>query len=108
MATRKVGSRKFVVDGKAYRGRIRHRATDFPDLSPEGVPGPGSSEVGKFHRVLTRDSEGCCSMFRSILVPLDRSPFAERALTLALGIGASAGARLDLVTVHASYYLEEP
>jgi nucleotide-binding universal stress UspA family protein len=77
-------------------------------FSPEGVhvPGPVSSDVGKLHRVLTRDSEGC-SMFRSILVPLDCSPFAERALTLALGIARRAGARLDLVTVHVSYYPEE-
>jgi nucleotide-binding universal stress UspA family protein len=71
------------------------------------VPAPESSGVGKLDRVLTRDSEGC-SMFRSILVPLDRSPFAEQALPPALGIARRAGARLDLVTVHASYYLEEP
>jgi nucleotide-binding universal stress UspA family protein len=46
-------------------------------------------------------------MFRSILVPLDRSPFAEAALPPALGIARRAGAQLDLVTVHASYDLEE-
>ena len=46
-------------------------------------------------------------MFRSILVPLDRSPFAEPALPPALGIARRAGAQLDLVTVHASYDLEE-
>jgi hypothetical protein len=28
MATRKVGARKIVVDGKTYRWRIRHRATN--------------------------------------------------------------------------------
>jgi hypothetical protein len=29
MATRKVGSRRLVVDGIGYRWRIRHRATNF-------------------------------------------------------------------------------
>lgn len=29
MATRKTGSRRLVVDGTAYRWRIRHRATNF-------------------------------------------------------------------------------
>lgn len=46
-------------------------------------------------------------MFRTILVPLDRTPFAERALPLALDIARRAGARLDLVTVHHSYYVDE-
>jgi len=47
-------------------------------------------------------------MYRSLLVPLDRSTFAEQALPLALGIARRAGARLDLVAVHALYALEDP
>src|ERR1700757_3765331 len=47
-------------------------------------------------------------MYHSLLVPLDRSPFAEQALPLALSIARRAGARLDLVEVHALYALEEP
>src|SRR5436309_3494949 len=58
------------------------------------------------NRVLTRDP-GARSMLRSILVPLDLSPFAEPALPPALGIARRAAARLDLVMVHASYFLEE-
>ena len=38
----------------------------------------------------------------SILVPLDGSEFAERALPLALGLALSSGARLRLVTVRGS------
>ena len=38
-------------------------------------------------------------MFRSILVPLDGSPFAEHALPLALALARRAGARLLLVSV---------
>jgi nucleotide-binding universal stress UspA family protein len=47
-------------------------------------------------------------MYRSLLVPLDRSLFAEQALPLALNIARRAGARLDLVAVHALYALEDP
>jgi nucleotide-binding universal stress UspA family protein len=47
-------------------------------------------------------------MYRSLLVPLDRSTFAEHALPLALRIARRAGARLDLVAVHALYALEDP
>src|SRR6266478_506650 len=46
-------------------------------------------------------------MYRSLLVPLDRSSFAEQALPLALGIARRASARLDLVEVHALYALED-
>ena len=47
-------------------------------------------------------------MYRSLLVPLDRSSFAEHALPLALSIARRARARLDLVAVHALYALEDP
>jgi len=40
-------------------------------------------------------------MYRTILVPLDGSPFAEHALPLALAIAGRAGATLRLVLVHA-------
>jgi nucleotide-binding universal stress UspA family protein len=46
-------------------------------------------------------------MYRSLLVPLDRSSFAEQALPLALSIARRANARLDLVEVHALYALED-
>jgi nucleotide-binding universal stress UspA family protein len=46
-------------------------------------------------------------MFRSLLVPLDRSPFAEQALPLAVAIARRAGAGLDLVQAHVLYALEE-
>src|SRR5579872_1121247 len=44
-------------------------------------------------------------MFLSLLVPLDRSAFAEQALPLALSLARRAGAALDLVEVHALYAL---
>ena len=47
-------------------------------------------------------------MFRSILVPLDRSAFAELALPLALEIALRAGARLHLAGVHRLYELDDP
>lgn len=40
------------------------------------------------------------SMYRSICVPLDGSPFAEQALPIALEIGRRAGALVQLVLVH--------
>src|SRR5947207_199022 len=39
-------------------------------------------------------------MFRSILVPLDGSPFSEHALPLALSIARRAGAPVQLAYVH--------
>lgn len=39
-------------------------------------------------------------MIRSILVPLDGSPFGEHALPLALAIAAKAGAEVQVVHVH--------
>jgi nucleotide-binding universal stress UspA family protein len=39
-------------------------------------------------------------MFRSLLVPLDGSPFSEHALPFALGIAQRAGAAVQLVHVH--------
>ena len=39
-------------------------------------------------------------MFKSILVPLDGSPFSEHALPLASEIARRAGANLRLVHVH--------
>jgi nucleotide-binding universal stress UspA family protein len=47
-------------------------------------------------------------MYLSLLVPLDRSSFAEQALPLALSIARRADARLDLVEVHALYSLGDP
>jgi len=47
-------------------------------------------------------------MYLSVLVPLDRSSFAEQALPLASSIARRANARLDLVEVHALYALEDP
>ena len=46
-------------------------------------------------------------MYPSLLVPLNRSSFAEHALPLALSIARRANARLDLVEVHALYALED-
>ena len=42
-------------------------------------------------------------MYRSILVPLDRSPFGEHALPLALSIARRTGAPLQLVHVHVPF-----
>src|SRR5208283_3917513 len=47
-------------------------------------------------------------MYLSLLVPLDRSSFAEQALPLALSIARRTSARLDLVEVHALYALGDP
>jgi nucleotide-binding universal stress UspA family protein len=46
-------------------------------------------------------------VFRTVVVPLDGSPFAEQALPHALGIVRRAGATLDLVHVHVLHVLEE-
>jgi nucleotide-binding universal stress UspA family protein len=46
-------------------------------------------------------------MFRTVLVPLDGSPFGEQALSHAFGIVRHAGATLDLVHVHVPYVLED-
>src|ERR1019366_6559531 len=48
------------------------------------------------------------NMYRSILVPLDRSSLAEQALPLARSIAQRANSKLDLVEVHALYALEDP
>src|SRR5262249_3057247 len=40
------------------------------------------------------------SMYRSVLVPLDGSPFGDQALPLALATARRAGASLHVVTVH--------
>jgi nucleotide-binding universal stress UspA family protein len=47
-------------------------------------------------------------MFRTILVPLDGSPFAEQALPWALCLARRAGATLDLVRGHVLYALTQP
>lgn len=47
-------------------------------------------------------------MFRSVLIPLDQSSFAEQALPLAVGIAQRAGARLHLTEVHGLYAFDEP
>jgi nucleotide-binding universal stress UspA family protein len=43
------------------------------------------------------------SMLRSILVPVDGSPFSEQSLEWASSIAGVAGAALDIVLVHAPY-----
>jgi nucleotide-binding universal stress UspA family protein len=47
-------------------------------------------------------------MFRSLLVPLDGSPFAEHALPLALSIARRAEAELQLVYVHSTPDADHP
>jgi nucleotide-binding universal stress UspA family protein len=47
-------------------------------------------------------------MFRTILVPLDGSPFAEQALPWALSIARRARASLELVQAHIVYALKDP
>ncbi len=42
-------------------------------------------------------------MFRSICVPLDGSPFSERALPIARAIARKTGASIDLALVHVPY-----
>jgi nucleotide-binding universal stress UspA family protein len=46
-------------------------------------------------------------MFQTLLVPLDRSAFAEHALPPAVSIARRAAARLDLVQVHELYSLAD-
>jgi nucleotide-binding universal stress UspA family protein len=48
------------------------------------------------------------TMFRSLMVPLDRSAFAEQALPLALSIAQRADAKLNLVSAHTLYALDDP
>ena len=47
-------------------------------------------------------------MFRSLLVPLDGSEFAEEAIPLALSVANRAGAGLELLRVHELYALHAP
>jgi nucleotide-binding universal stress UspA family protein len=47
-------------------------------------------------------------MFRTILVPLDGSPFAEQALPYALSLARRADARLELVRAHLCYADQAP
>jgi len=47
-------------------------------------------------------------MFRSLLVPLDRSSLAEQALPWAFAVARRADARLNLVEVHGLYGMDEP
>jgi nucleotide-binding universal stress UspA family protein len=47
-------------------------------------------------------------MFRTILVPLDGTPFAEQALPWALCLARPGGATLDLVRGHVLYALTQP
>jgi nucleotide-binding universal stress UspA family protein len=47
-------------------------------------------------------------MFRTIVVPLDGSPFAEQALPWAVSLARQAGAALDLVRGHVLYALTQP
>jgi len=47
-------------------------------------------------------------MYRSVLVPLDGSAFAEQALPWAVSIAERAGGRLDLVRVHVLYAFKDP
>src|SRR5262245_65930321 len=47
-------------------------------------------------------------MFRTLVVPLDGSPFAEQALPWALAIARRSGASLGLVRAHVLYALQEP
>lgn len=42
-------------------------------------------------------------MYRTILVPLDGSPFAEHALGTACDLAAASGARVELLRVHRTY-----
>jgi nucleotide-binding universal stress UspA family protein len=42
-------------------------------------------------------------MYRSLLVPLDGTPFGEQALPLALSIASRAGASLEIVHVHTPF-----
>jgi hypothetical protein len=44
------------------------------------------------------------SMLRSILVPVDGSPFSEQSLELASSIAGIAKAALDVVLVHVLYW----
>jgi nucleotide-binding universal stress UspA family protein len=47
-------------------------------------------------------------MFRTIVVPLDGSPFAEQALPWALHLARRAGAPLELIRGHVLYALTQP
>jgi nucleotide-binding universal stress UspA family protein len=47
-------------------------------------------------------------MYAALLVPLDRSPFAEGALPLALTLAQRAQARLELAQIHVLHGLEDP
>jgi nucleotide-binding universal stress UspA family protein len=58
--------------------------------------------------VAYRNQERKTPMFRTLLVPLDGSDFAEQALPWALSIARRAGASLDLVRAHVMYAFKVP
>jgi len=92
------------VNGVAYR---QWTLTHFSGTFLGTGFAKGRAFYLKVRQPPTRESEGC-HMYLSLLVPLDRSSFAEQALSLALSIARRANARLDLVEVHALYALEDP
>jgi nucleotide-binding universal stress UspA family protein len=47
-------------------------------------------------------------MFRTLMVPLDRSSFAEQAVPLALSIARRTEAKFTLVSAHTLYALDDP
>jgi nucleotide-binding universal stress UspA family protein len=47
-------------------------------------------------------------MIRTVMVPLDGSPFAEQALPYATAVARRAGAALDLMRVHVVYAMQPP
>src|ERR1043166_6447602 len=51
-------------------------------------------------REIGRLSSGEVAMFRTVLVPLDGTPFGEHALPLAVSVARRSGAALHLVRLH--------
>ena len=83
--------------GNLHRDRSEGDEVDDPERPKKE---PARKEICSFHengRTLARME------FRSLLVPLDGSPFAEQALPVAIEIAQAAQADIRLVLVHRSF-----
>jgi nucleotide-binding universal stress UspA family protein len=80
----------------------------FPPRRPNGLVGglvPTAFGESKIEKRATEESgltAALLSRYRSLLVPVDGSPFGEHALALAMAIARRAGAEVRVMHVHSS------
>ena len=102
-ASRDLAGRMEQPENRGFPGNLT--AWSLPPLNG-GMP--FATITTRLPRPARGEKKEASPMFRTILVPLDGSPFAEQALPWALSLARRAGARLDLVRGHSLYALKEP